>query len=497
MADQCWRQCAHAALLIGAVGCQTAGGEGGDTDGSGTEESTETGTDESTSGETTGTGFFDECPDDPEKLVPGDCGCGEPDEDDDGDDVADCIDTCLAFPNVNQSDADDDGLGDACDPCPDDDDAACTCFANDATCKDGMADEWPCSGVDLVHVRGEAGFGAMGSNDVWAWVDPLTDREYAIVGLDIGVAFVDVTDPACTTYLGLLPTHTVRKNWRDMKTHADVLYVVSEAEAHGLQMFDLTALADVTDPPVVFEETAHFDGFGTGHNLAINAEVSTLYMFDGDECDNGIYIADISTPLTPVFAGCYDAAEVHDAHCVTYHGPDVEHDGKQICITANGGDLTIGVVDVTDPAKTVELVRLGYEGAFYPHQGSLTDDHVYFMLGDEADELSGVPTTTYLWDMSDLDDPVHMGNYVAATAATDHNMYVLDGRLYQANYHAGLRILDLSEVADAKLSELGFFDTYPPNDDEGYGTTWGVYPYLPSGNVLVTSEGLYVVHPTL
>jgi len=60
----------------------------------------------------------DECPSDPNKIVPGICGCGVPDVDSDGDGVMDCVDNCPAVPNPSQTNTDGDALGDACDPCP-------------------------------------------------------------------------------------------------------------------------------------------------------------------------------------------------------------------------------------------------------------------------------------------------------------------------------------------------------------------------------------------
>lgn len=57
---------------------------------------------------------FDGCPDDANKIAPGACGCGEADTDTDEDGVPDCEDNCPDVANADQADADDDGIGDAC-----------------------------------------------------------------------------------------------------------------------------------------------------------------------------------------------------------------------------------------------------------------------------------------------------------------------------------------------------------------------------------------------
>lgn len=73
--------------------------------------------------------FGDLCPDDPDKTWPGQCGCGTPDTDSDGDGAADCVDGCPSDPQkaapgecgcgIADTDGDEDGVADCNDLCPD------------------------------------------------------------------------------------------------------------------------------------------------------------------------------------------------------------------------------------------------------------------------------------------------------------------------------------------------------------------------------------------
>jgi hypothetical protein len=58
--------------------------------------------------------WSDSCLNDPEKTEPGICGCGIPDTDTDGDGVYDCDDNCPDISNSDQTDSDNNGIGDAC-----------------------------------------------------------------------------------------------------------------------------------------------------------------------------------------------------------------------------------------------------------------------------------------------------------------------------------------------------------------------------------------------
>ena len=97
------------------------------------------------------------------------------------------------------------------------------------------------------------------------------------------------------------------------------------------------------------------------------------------------------------------------------------------------------------------------------------------------------------------------GFYKSPVRSIDHNQYVINGISYQSNYNSGLRIVDVSSVADdptgAGFREVGFFDFHPEDDDaEGGGIvefsgTWSVYPYFQSGYIVVNSieRGLFSV----
>ncbi len=366
-------------------------------------------------------------------------------------------------------------------------------------CVAGSAAGFSCRNVALLAWLTRSALGGGQLNDIWGWTDPLTGREYAIVGLQNGVAFVDLADPTDPVQLGTLPTQTVPSIWRDVKVYADYAFVVSEASSHGMQVFDLTQLGDVVVSPVTFAPTARYTGFGSAHNLAINEETGFAYAVGTRTCLGGLHMVDISDPLIPTFAGCFSAdGYTHDAQCVTYAGPDEEHRDREICFNSNENTLTI--VDVTDKSTPVMLSRTGYAGRRYTHQGWLSEDHAFFFLGDELDELRiRHRTRTYVWDVSDLDSPVVTGTHTGGSTAIDHNQYVRGDHLFQANYRSGLRVLRLGNLAVAELAEVAFFDTFPGSDAVSFSGAWSVYPFFESGIAVVSDicRGLFVLRPDL
>jgi choice-of-anchor B domain-containing protein len=370
-------------------------------------------------------------------------------------------------------------------------------------CVGGMAGPYPCDKVDLMAFLPVAQIGPPGSDavsDIWGWTDSVTGHEYALVGRTNGTAFVDITDPANPVYVGDLPSATGTSSWRELKTYMDHAYIVSDQNGpHGMQIFDLTQLRSVVNPPVTFTETAHYAGFGRCHDMVLNEATGYGYCVGSDTCSGGAHMMNLANPEAPVFVGC-DAADgyTHDAQCVVYHGPDAQWFGHEVCFDSNTDTLTI--MDVSNKSAPLQISRTTYSGVGYTHQGWLTEDHVYFLLDDELDEMDfGHNTYTYIWNLADLDAPVLMGHYTGATPAIDHNQFIKGTYSYQADYRAGLRILDISQIASATLTQYGYFDTYPSSDAASFAGAWGNYPFFASGTVIVSSigEGLFVLKPWL
>ena len=366
-------------------------------------------------------------------------------------------------------------------------------------CVNGFADSYPCNGVDLLSFMPLNQIGGGKSNDLWGWTDPETGREYALLGRTNGTSFIEITNPTQPVYLGHLPSHKKKSIWRDLKVHNNHAFIVSEAAGHGMQVFDLTALRGLDgSPPAVFTESAHYAGFGNAHNLVLNEATGYAYAVGTATCGGGLHIIDLTTPTAPAFSGCFSAdGYTHDAQCVLYLGPDADYQGSEICFAANEDTLTI--VDVTTKTAPVQISRESYTGVGYTHQLWLTPDHKYLLADDEFDELlGGHPTRTYIWDIRDLDQPVAIGIYSSSNNAIDHNQYIVGDKSYQANYRAGLRILDIDEVAQGALEEIAFFDTYPTNDKARFNGAWSVYPFFVSGTVIVSGieQGLYILRLT-
>lgn len=406
-------------------------------------------------------------------------------------------------------------------------------------CTGGKAGIFPCHKVDLASFTPLTDIGASFVNDVWGWTDPQTGRQIAIVGLIEGTAFIDVTDGLNPVHLGnlapVLPGD-FGNLWGDIRVYGNYAYIGTEAadldnyfnngffSGNGIQIVDMTQFRGVNSP-IDVTETNRISDLTNSHNLSVNVDSGRLYVagaFIGlEQCaleslengnpfngDGSSLIYDLAAnPANPEFIGCLTGGGYnHDVQCVIYHGPDGNFRGREICIGSNESAMVI--YDATDAANPVVLDSVTYldvpffDGSnpfpnYYTHQGWLSEDHSFFFLGDELDEYAGSvgERTTYIWDLANLTDAELIGVHSDGNTSIDHNMFVHEGLLYQANYTSGLWIYDAWKADKGRVTMRGYFDVFPADDRTDFYGSWGNYPYFGDGKVIVTSsdEGVFVL----
>ena len=419
-------------------------------------------------------------------------------------------------------------------------------------CKGGVADiQYPCDDIHLLAVVKPQELQGLEStdsptvrlNDIWGWTDPMTKKEYALVGLTNGVSFVDVSNPEKPIVIGKLDESNISakfktlsdpnyeactigigdteqsKNiqegstWRDHKVFKDHLFIGSDAQAHGIQVFDLTKLRSYEGTFLEFEEDALYTGLANSHNVVINEETGFAYAVgatNAEVCETGgLHIIDINDPKNPVFAGCYsdttpprrrsNSAYIHDAQCVNYVGPDSDYTGKEVCFSA--AERSLVIADVTDKADVTTVGFASSPSMSYAHQGWLTEDHKYFLMNDELDEFNlGRTTKTYIFDVSDLSNPTFVNFYEHNTESIDHNLYIKGDYVYASNYVSGLRVMRMNDISSAELEEVAFFDSEPniySNPNQQFNGTWSNYPFFESGVIIMIdiNRGLFILQP--
>ncbi len=388
-------------------------------------------------------------------------------------------------------------------------------------CSGGFAGVFPCDSVDLLAHVSDRTPGARGA-DIWGFIDLNTHREYAIMGYSRGTAVFDVTDPESPREVGFVDGQTT--TWRDIKVYQfwnavdgrwnAYAYITADNANDGLFIIDLTAL------PHRISRVSYASDFQAAHNVYISkTDFSTGLSQTGDtpvlviagsnredgrfrsySLNNARSPSFISRPGTPAGQPGGDRLYMHDAASMVV--TDSRKDSQCVNAAASAycdvlfdfNEATLDIWDITDPANPVRLSRTPYGNSGYSHSGWWSEDQQYVYLQDELDERdNGLVTTLRAFSIADLTSPALAGTWTGPTTAIDHNGFVRGNRYYMSNYARGLTILDITDPANP--AQIGRFDSYPSGDGVGFPGAWGTFPFLPSGNILISDidSGLYVV----
>jgi choice-of-anchor B domain-containing protein len=314
-----------------------------------------------------------------------------------------------------------------------------------------------------------------GLNDVWGYVDE-QGNEYAIVGTEDGTSIMNVTDPSSPFEVFWLAGEN--STWRDPSVYGDYAYISTEAE-EGLTIINMSPLPESN---VLIANLFTGDeslSWQSAHNCHVD-ENGLLYVFGANYGEGGVLIYDVSSmPMNPTFVGAFDNWYVHDG--VAF--------GDTLYL-AHVNDGFLSIVDITDPSSP-QLMGTKTTVDSFTHNIWPSDDRQVVYTTDEVPDAFVAS-----YDISDVNNIIELDRVQSSPGENviPHNTFVLNDYLVTSYYADGITIHDAKYPNN--LIELVTYDTYPEQTPT-YDGSWGVYPFLPSGNILASdrTEGLFVLQP--
>jgi len=325
-------------------------------------------------------------------------------------------------------------------------------------------------------------------NELTGYVDTVKHKEYIIMGSIDSVYFFDVTDPTkiklCDRRYGLNTAIN-----RDVETYEHYVYCVSDnAPAGKLQIYDLQYLPDSVH--LVYESDTL--GHNT-HSIFINKDSKRLYM-----CINklnpkiirGMDVLSLEKPDSPRYVASLDESLFGSVSCAHVHEIYVRNDTGYCSCEYKG----LYVVDFNDMQHQVPLGSISppYPYSGYNHTSWVDPTGEYIAFTDESPH--GLPVKIY--KIRELSDMTYLTHFNTHEGATPHNVFWKGNLLYLSWYQDGVYIFNVDTPRKPKI--FAYYDTYPQNQKgvyDNYKGCWGVYPYLPSGNIAASdmTNGLFML----
>ncbi|MEY3240385.1 MAG: hypothetical protein RIR11_1823 [Bacteroidota bacterium] len=293
-------------------------------------------------------------------------------------------------------------------------------------------------------------------------------HEYALVGGSTSTFIVEVTDPANPVLIKTIPYGSMI--WKEIRVYKEVAYASSEGENQGIQVIDLSPLPGSTDLPnyQYFGDGAVAGQLGTTHALEVDTTKGFLYLYGGNIA-KGAAVFSLADPYHPSYVGQYNGSYIHDGY--------VDNDTLYGAHIING---YFSVIDMSNKANPVVLATHPTPNLF-THNTWITKDRKHILTTDE--EPNSYIT---MYNISDLENITEIDRFrcTPGSGSIPHNVYIKGDFAVTAWYTDGVSIVDCSQPD--LMIEVGRYDTYGGVGDE-FGGAWGVYPYFPSGNLIVSN----------
>lgn len=325
-------------------------------------------------------------------------------------------------------------------------------------------------------------------SNIWGYA--AGGNEYALVGAKNGMIVMDVTNPAAPVQI--VQIAGASSQWREIKTYQHYAYIATEGGG-GLQIVDLSPLPSPSLPVYTYTGGGQTPAvLNTIHALQVDEAKGFLYLYGSNLVGGRACVFDLNIdPTAPVYKGYYNP--------VGY-----AHDGYVNNDTMFSAHIYAGQVSFVDMTnKTGPNNQIGVT-LTTPITTPLAFSHNTWRYGNTIFTTDEKPNSTLVsYDISDLSNVTLLDQIQSNPGGNSivHNTYIRNAYAITSWYVDGFTIVDVSRPAN--MVQVGNYDTYT-NTGTGFNGAWGVYPFLPSGNILVsnisgtsTSNGeMWVLTPT-
>lgn len=321
-------------------------------------------------------------------------------------------------------------------------------------------------------------------SDIWGYA--VDGKEYAIIGSRTKILFFNITNPSNPILIDQFGPFT-STSWREFKTYGHYAYAVTDGpDAGGLRIFDLQYLPDTV---IQVRQTTEF--FTKCHMPFIDEANGRLYCAGTDTRANGIIVLDLTQrPDSPslVINQPFPRGYVHDLFV------------RNNIVYASHGGNGLSQYDCTGDTCSGELSNFQTGG--YNHSSWMNADNTLLV---NAIESQGHP----IWLFNLTNGTISSEEYKrfksktlneqfpnhapGDTLSIAHNPYFKGNRVFVSYYTDGVQIFDVSDVNN--IRRVAYFDTDRSiNNYAGFRGCWGVYPFLPSGNIIASDiqSGLWI-----
>jgi len=320
-------------------------------------------------------------------------------------------------------------------------------------------------------------------SNIWGYVDSL-GNEYALVGAQNGLSIVDVTNP--TNPIVKFTVTGTNSFWREVQVHGKYAYVTTEGCCLGLQIINLSNLPGSVSSKYWTGTGAVAGTVGRIHSLHIRD--SYLYLNGSQLFGGAALIVSLTDPWNPVYLSNTSAGfsgnlrYVHDCYVKndTLWGAHI-YGGFVSAFNVSNKSIPVFINSVNTPNN-------------FTHNAWMADNGSSVIY--TTDEVSNSYLAAY--DVSNTSNFQLLDKLqgTPGSGSIIHNTYIRNSYAINSYYKDGITIVDVSRPKN--MITVGRYDTYTQGAGNGFNGAWGVHPYLPSGNLIVSdiNNGLYVLTPT-